>query len=71
LKKEAYKVDDSLFETAYTTRPVPTEKGTYYRWMIENPHPDKVISDVRLTVDEPDSYGITLKEITIEGPRKA
>ncbi|MGO4546439.1 family 20 glycosylhydrolase [Paenibacillus sp. 2TAB23] len=65
LKKEAYKVDDSLFETAYTTRPLPTGEGTYYRWIIENPHPDKTISGVRLTVDDPTAYSITVKEMSV------
>ncbi|CAM4442262.1 hexosaminidase [Paenibacillus endophyticus] len=63
LKKEAYKVDDALFETAYTTRPMPTAEGTYYRWMIENPYPNKRISGVRLTVDNPAAYSIYVKEM--------
>lgn len=64
LKKESYQVDDSLFETAYTTRPIPTAEGTYYRWIIENPHPDKTISGVRLSVDDPSAYSIIVKEIS-------
>ncbi|MGO4544149.1 hypothetical protein AB4Z29_05070 [Paenibacillus sp. 2TAB23] len=63
LKKEAYKVDDALFETAYTIRPMPTGEGTYYRWMIENPHPNKKIIGVRLTVDNPAAYNIYVMEM--------
>ncbi|TYP73086.1 family 20 glycosylhydrolase [Paenibacillus methanolicus] len=63
VKKEAYKVDDALFEVAYTTRPLPTAEGTYYRWTIENPHPDRTISRVRLIVDDPTAYSIFVKEM--------
>ncbi|MFD2329893.1 hypothetical protein ACFSR7_11645 [Cohnella sp. GCM10020058] len=63
LSKDGYKVDDSLLEAAYTTRPVRTPAGTYYRWIVENPHPGKTVSSVRLTVDDPSAAQIFVQEI--------
>lgn len=63
LSKDGYKVDDSLLEAAYTTRPTQTPAGTYYRWILENPFPDKSVARVRLTVDDPAAANIFVKEV--------
>ncbi|MFC3798465.1 family 20 glycosylhydrolase [Cohnella sp. GCM10012308] len=71
LMKDAYKVDDSLLEAAYTTRPTHTPSGTYYRWMLKNPHPRKNVARVRLTVDDPAAANIIVKEIRPVPPSPA
>ncbi|CAI6082060.1 family 20 glycosylhydrolase [Cohnella sp. JJ-181] len=63
LSKDGYNVDDSLLEAAYTTRPVRTPAGTYYRWILQNPFPGKTVARVRLTVDDPAAANIFVKEI--------
>ncbi|WP_308639620.1 family 20 glycosylhydrolase [Paenibacillus silvisoli] len=60
-----YGVDAILLEAAYTSLPVQIGEETYYRWLIENPHPDRTITSVRLLVDQPVGGNIWVKELKL------
>ncbi|MBP3963981.1 family 20 glycosylhydrolase [Paenibacillus lignilyticus] len=59
-----YDVDPILYEAAFTSLPVQIGQETFYKWLITNPYPDKTITAVRLTVDNPVSGNIWVRAIT-------
>ncbi|RAP75988.1 family 20 glycosylhydrolase [Paenibacillus montanisoli] len=66
-----YDVDAILLEAAYTSLPERAGDETYYRWLIENPHPDRTVKAVKLLVDQPVGGSIWVKEMKLVPDRTA
>ncbi|AZN43054.1 family 20 glycosylhydrolase [Paenibacillus albus] len=60
-----YDVDAILNEAAFTSLPIQFGDETCYKWLIENPHPERTVAAVRLLVDQPVGGNIWVKEMKL------
>lgn len=59
----SYLVDDHLYETTYNTCPEQYPDGTYYRYLVRNPRPDKELLNVSAEFTKDDDHGIRIREL--------
>lgn len=60
-----FEPDWLLVETSWSTLPVLIDGVTYYRHLIENPHPDKRIIRVHAQVPDDSDHTITVRELIL------
>ncbi|MDO4291929.1 MAG: family 20 glycosylhydrolase [Eubacteriales bacterium] len=71
-RQDMYLVDDHLYETTFTTRPVREKEQTFYRYLVRNPHPERELVHETVTVCAEKGCRIFVKDITRlrDGARK-
>lgn len=56
------KVEGKLGETAYSTLPVLDGEKVYYRYLMENPYPDKELKDIRFVLADGAEWSVDVKD---------
>ncbi len=56
------KIEGKLGETAYSTLPVFEDGKVYYRYLMENPYPNKTLKDIKFVLAEGAEWNVDVRE---------